>query len=64
MGTQGINPQKENYAIPSIAHSSFSGYKTLAYYYVSWAIAMPDALQQLQLPFEKEYKLATKFLKG
>jgi hypothetical protein len=64
IGTQGINPQKENYAIPSIAHSSFSGYKTLAYYYVSWAMAMPDALQQIQLPFHKEYKLATKFLKS
>jgi hypothetical protein len=64
VGTQGIDPHKKNYAIPSIENSSFSGYKTLAYYYVSWAIAIPEAVSQLQLPFEKEYELATKFLKG
>ena len=63
IGTQGIDPNKKNYSIPSIKNSSFSGYKTLAYYYVSWALAIPEMLKQLQMPFDKEYELATKFLK-
>ena len=63
IGTQGIDPNQKNYSIPSIKNSSFSGYKTLAYYYVSWALAIPEMLKQLQLPFDKEYELATKFLK-
>ena len=63
IGTQGIDPNKDNYSIPSIDGSSFSGYKTLAYYYVSWAKAIPEMLNQLQLPFNKEYELAKKFSK-
>ncbi len=63
IGTQGIDPNKNNYSIPSIKKSNFSGYKILAYYYVSWAIAIPEMLVQLQLPFDKEYDLASKFLK-
>ncbi len=63
IGTQGIDPNKKNYSIPSIKDSNFSGYKTLAYYYVSWAIGIPEMLNQLQLPFEKEYDLANKYLK-
>ncbi|MFB9055990.1 hypothetical protein ACFFU9_04475 [Mariniflexile ostreae] len=63
IGTQGIDPNKKNYSIPSIKNSNFSGYKTLAYYYVSWAIAIPEMLKQLQLPFDKEYELANKYLK-
>jgi len=63
IGTQGIDPNKDNYSIPSIDGSSFSGYKTLAYYYVSWANAIPEMLSQLQLPFTKEYDLAKKFSK-
>ena len=42
----------------SIPNKTFSGYQILAYYYVSWAIAMPEMLAQLQLPFDEEYKLA------
>jgi len=63
IGTQGIDPNQKNYSIPSIKNSSFFGYKTLAYYYVSWALAIPEMLNQLQMPFDKEYQLATKFLK-
>ncbi|MDZ7717833.1 MAG: hypothetical protein U5K72_03300 [Balneolaceae bacterium] len=48
MGMTGIDPKKDGYHIPSIEGSSFSGYKTLAYYYVSWAIAIPEMLSQLQ----------------
>ncbi len=63
IGTQGIDPNKKNYSIPSIKDSNFSGYKTLAYYYVSWAIGIPEMLNQLQMPFDKEYDLANKYLK-
>lgn len=62
IGMAGINPKKKGYSIPSIKGSSFSGYKTLSYYYVSWALAMPEMLESLQMPFDKEYTLATKFL--
>lgn len=63
LGMAGIDPQKKNYSVPSIKESSFSGYKTLAYYYVSWAISIPEMLESLQMPFDKEYDVATKFLK-
>lgn len=58
MGTQGIHPSNQNYIISSIPNKKFSGYHVLAYYYVSWALAMPEMLAQLQMPFDKEYELA------
>lgn len=63
VGMTGIDPKKKNYHIPSIPDSSFSGYKTLAYYYVSWSLAVPDMVMELGLPFEKEYKLAKLLVK-
>ena len=54
----GISPEKEGYSVPLIAGKSFSGYQVLAYYYVSWAKAFPEYLEQLQLPFAKEYEFA------
>jgi hypothetical protein len=41
----------------------FSGYKLLAYYYVSWAKAVPQMLSQLQMPFDEEYQLALSLFK-
>lgn len=58
LGMMGINPQKNDYSLPSIENKLFSGYKALAYYYVAWAIALPEMLTQLGMPFEKEYELA------
>jgi tetratricopeptide (TPR) repeat protein len=63
LGTAGIDPNKKNYSIPSIKGSNFSGYKMLAYYYVSWAISIPEMVKSLQLPFDKEYELALNFTK-
>ncbi|KQC33382.1 hypothetical protein AAU57_08700 [Nonlabens sp. YIK11] len=63
VGMQGIDPNKGGYHVPSIPNSNFSGYKTLAFYYVTWAKGIPDMLGQLQMPFDKEYELATAFLK-
>lgn len=61
LGMSGIDPNKKNYEVPSL-NKQMSGYQTLAYYYVSWAIAIPDMLPQLQLPFDKEYAIAVKML--
>jgi tetratricopeptide (TPR) repeat protein len=58
LGTQGLNPEKKDYQIDSIKGKKFSGYHILAYYYVSWAIAIPNMLSQLQLPYDDEYSLA------
>lgn len=41
IGMTGISPNKK-YKVPSISEDKMSGYQLLAYYYVSWAIAMPD----------------------
>jgi hypothetical protein len=58
LGTQGFSPEKSGYKLSSIIDKEFSGYHILAYYYVSWAIAMPDMLSKLQLPFDSEYQMA------
>jgi len=57
-GTQGFHPEKKDYVVPSMPGKVFSGYHILAYYYVSWKIAIPEMVDKLQLPFEEEYKLA------
>ena len=57
-GTQGYRPDKDNYRINSIKGKTFSGYHILAYYYVSWALSIPEMLAQLQLPFDDEYSMA------
>lgn len=63
LGMSGIDPKKDGYTIPSLKNKSFSGYKALAYYYVSWAIGIPEMLAQLQMPFDKEFELAKKLSK-
>jgi len=57
-GAQGYRPDKSDYKISAIANKTFSGYHILAYYYVSWAISIPDMLSQLQLPYDEEYEMA------
>ncbi len=57
-GTQGYRTDKDNYRISSIKGKTFSGYHILAYYYVSWSLAIPEMLSQLQLPYDEEYKMA------
>ncbi len=58
LGARGIHPDKEGYSIASIPGKTFSGFHMLAYYYVSWALAVPDMLDSLNLPYEKEYEMA------
>ena len=57
VGVTGIDPKKK-YSIKSIPDTEFGGYQLLAYYYVSWARAIPDKLEQLGLPFSKAYESA------
>lgn len=61
-GTHGYSPNKDNYEIVSMPGKVFSGYRILAYYYVSWSLATPEMLPQLQLPFDKEYTFAKEFV--
>lgn len=57
VGVTGIHPKK-NYSIKSIPNKEFGGYEFLAYYYVSWARAIPEKLNSLGLPFSKAYESA------
>lgn len=64
VGMSGIDPEKKKgYKVPSISEIDFSGYQLLSYYYTSWALALPEMLSELQMPFDKEYELAIKFKK-
>lgn len=57
VGVKGIDPKKK-YSIKSIPGKEFGGYELLAYYYVSWARAIPHMLDKLGLPFSKAYESA------
>jgi tetratricopeptide (TPR) repeat protein len=57
-GTQGYRPDQDNYRINSVKDKTFSGYHILAYYYVSWSLAIPEMVSQLNLPYEAEFKMA------
>jgi tetratricopeptide (TPR) repeat protein len=57
-GTHGYSPDKKDYRINSIPNKLFSGYQILAYYYVSWALAMPDQVDKLGLDYGKEFAAA------
>jgi len=59
IGTQGINPAPEHtYKVTSIPGKEFSGYNLLAFYFVSWKLAIPDMVKDLNLPYEDEYNSA------
>lgn len=59
-GTQGYSPDRQDYVINAIPKKVFSGYHILAFYYVSFALSIPEMLDKLQLPYDEEYKLAIK----
>ncbi len=63
VGVTGINP-KGSYSIKSIPDKQFGGYEFLAYYYVSWARAVPHMLDKLGLPFGKAYDTAIEMYKA
>ncbi len=57
-GVKGIDPKKKGYSIKSLPGKQFGGYEFLAYYYVSWARAIPEKLNSLGLPFSSAYESA------
>ena len=57
-GTEGFRPEKKDYTISSIPGKQLSGYHILAYYYVSWMLAMPAQADKLGLSYQQEYELA------
>ena len=57
-GTNGYHPEKSGYKIDLIPNIEFTGYQILAYYYVSFALAAPEVLMELKLPYHEEYLLA------
>ncbi len=57
-GRQDIVPDKKGYKLSNVPGKEFSGFRLLAYYYVSWALAIPEMLEQLNLPYDEEFKLA------
>ena len=59
-GIHGIDPKKEGYKLAHVSNKRFNGNQFLSWYYVSWAMAMPDALGMLGLNFGKEYGMAKK----
>ena len=63
IGTQGIRPDTQDYRVHLIQGKIFSGYHLLAYYYVSWKIAVPEMLSMLQLPYDNEYIIAERMHK-
>jgi hypothetical protein len=60
----GFNPNKKGYIIHSIPEKEFTGFHVLAYYYVSWVLAMPEMLKELQMPYDKEYEVASQAFKS
>lgn len=58
VGMGGINPNNKGYKVKSIPDREFGGYELLAYYYVSFARAVPHLLQKLGLPFADAYESA------
>jgi len=46
-GTEGFNPNWNDYSIDSIPGKQFSDYQILAWYNVSWSLAMPEMVGQL-----------------
>lgn len=63
LGTKGINPEVKDYRLNGIPEVVFTGYKLLAYYYVSFALAIPEILKELRLPYDDEYKMAVEMFK-
>ena len=64
IGTTGISPDKKSgYKVPSIPGKDFGGYQLLAYYYVSWALAIPEMMASLNLPFDNAWAAAQQMWK-
>ena len=56
-GAQGYDPLKQ-YSVEAIPNKTFMGLQILSYYYVSFALALPDVLMELNLNYHEEFLLA------
>ena len=54
----GVRGIALGYTLKTILGKDFSGYRLLAWYYVSWKMAFPDHLKDIGLPFDDAYALA------
>jgi tetratricopeptide (TPR) repeat protein len=62
LGSHGISPNSDQkYKVAAIPNSSFTGTQLLAYFYVSFKLALPEVLPELKLPYDKEYEMASKW---
>ncbi len=57
-GAHGYDTSKSGYTVSSIPNKKFTGFQILAYYYVSFKLAVPELVDQLGLPYEEEYQMA------
>ncbi len=57
-GAHGYDTKKKDYKLSSIPNKTFTGFQILAYYYVSFKLAVPELVDQLGLPYEDEYQMA------
>ncbi|HAH55231.1 MAG TPA: hypothetical protein DCM02_08115 [Flavobacterium sp.] len=53
----------DNYIVGSFPNKRFSGYQLLAYYFVSWKLAIPEHAGELGLDYKEEFELAVKMVK-
>jgi hypothetical protein len=63
-GTQGFNPGKKGYTIPSIHGKTFTGTQILAWFYASWATAKPTEVDKLGLDYTREWEMAKQMKKN
>ena len=62
LGAHGISTDSDKkYKLANIPNSYFSGNQLLAYFYVSFKLALPELLPELRLPYDKEFELADKW---
>jgi tetratricopeptide (TPR) repeat protein len=62
LGQQGIDTETQNYIVSSIPNKRFSGYQLLSFYYVSWALSVPEHVGELGLDYKDEYEMAIKMV--
>lgn len=58
LGTQGFKPAKTDYKINSIPGKQFTGYQILSYMYVSFALVIPEGVDELGLNYKHEFEMA------
>lgn len=59
IGAHGISTDSDKkYKVAAIPNISFSGSQLLAYFYVSFKLALPELLPELRLPYDKEFDAA------